>query len=104
MLVLSWAFAVRSGSSAVLADQPGDGPSTVDPSGHVDHFTGIMQRRAQGTALMRAVLVEVAFVLGQDRSQMPFTVDGAGDRGTRGVAFRRTVPRTRSPAATGQVS
>ncbi|MFL6052869.1 MAG: hypothetical protein ACJ72W_08135 [Actinoallomurus sp.] len=62
--MLSWAFAGRSGSSAVLIDQPGI--STVDRGGHVDRLARIVQRRAQGTALMRAVVIEVALVLGQD--------------------------------------
>jgi hypothetical protein len=66
---------VRSGSSAVLADQPDDGLSAVDPGGHVDHLAGIVQRRAKRTALMWAVIVEMTFILGQDHSQMPFTVD-----------------------------
>jgi hypothetical protein len=30
--LLSWAFAGRLGGSAVLADQPGDGSSMVDPA------------------------------------------------------------------------
>ena len=35
--LLSWAFAVRSDSSAVFVDQASDGLSTVDPGGHVGH-------------------------------------------------------------------
>ena len=68
-------FAKRSGSSAVLVDQPGDGLSVVDPGGHVDHLARIVQRRAERTALMRAVIVEMAFILGQDRMQVPLTID-----------------------------
>ena len=52
--LLSWAFAGRLGSSAVLADQPGDGPSMVDPGGHVDHRARVVQRWPEGMALMRA--------------------------------------------------
>jgi hypothetical protein len=50
----------------VLADQPGDGPSTADPRGHVDHLALIVQRRAERTALMRAMMIEVAFILDQN--------------------------------------
>jgi hypothetical protein len=71
----SWAFATRSGSSAVLVDQPGDGLSTVDLGSHVDHIVGIVQRRAERAALMRPVIVEVSFILGKDRPQMPFPID-----------------------------
>ena len=72
---LSWAFAGRLGSSAVLADQPGDGLSTVDPAVMLIMSLGSCRRRAERMALMWAVLVEVAFVLGQDRSQVPLTID-----------------------------
>ena len=74
-LSLSWAFATRSGSSAVLVDQPGDGLSTVDLGGHVDHLVGIVQRRAEKAALMRPMIVEVSFILDQDRPQLPLTID-----------------------------
>jgi hypothetical protein len=47
----------------------------VDPGGHVDDLAGIVQRRTERTAQMRALIVEVAFILGQDRSQVPFTID-----------------------------
>jgi hypothetical protein len=47
----------------------------VDRGGHVDHLVGIVQRRAERTALMRAMMVEMAFILGQDRTQMPLTID-----------------------------
>lgn len=47
----------------------------MDPDGHVDHLVGIVQRRAERTALMRAVIVEMVFILGQDRAQVPFTID-----------------------------
>src|SRR3954463_10916096 len=73
--MLSWEFAVRSGGSAVLIDQPGDGPSTADPGGHVDHLARIVQRRAERTALMRTMIVEMALILGQDRTQVPLTID-----------------------------
>jgi hypothetical protein len=45
-------LAGRLRSSAVLADQPGDNPSTVDPGGHVDHPAGVVQRRVKRAALM----------------------------------------------------
>ncbi|MGH3376697.1 MAG: hypothetical protein ACRDP6_18350 [Actinoallomurus sp.] len=88
MLLLSWAFAMGSGSSAVFADQPSDDLSTIDPGGHVDHLARIVRRRAERTALMRAVMIEVAFVLGQDPSQVPFwscpgLVDTSGLAATR---------------------
>jgi hypothetical protein len=75
MLLLSWAFAVRSGSSAVLADQPSNDPSTADPGGHVDHLARIVQRRAKRTALMRAVIVEMTFILDQAPTPVPLTID-----------------------------
>jgi hypothetical protein len=34
-----------------------------------------MQRRAERTALMRAMIVEMAFILGQNRTQPPLTID-----------------------------
>jgi hypothetical protein len=40
----------------------------MDPDGHVDYLARIVYRRAQGTALMWALAVEVAFILRQDRS------------------------------------
>jgi hypothetical protein len=72
---LSWAFAGRSGSSVVLADQPSDGPSMADPGGHVDHPAWVVHRRMKRAALMRAMIIEMAFILGQDCAQVPFTVD-----------------------------
>ena len=71
--LLNWAFSRWLGSSAVLADQPGDGLPTADPGGHVDHLAGVVQRRVKRAALMRAVIVEVAFILGQDCAQVPLT-------------------------------
>ena len=47
----------------------------VDPGGHVDHRARVVQRWSEGMALMRAVIVEMAFVLGQGRTQVPCTVD-----------------------------
>lgn len=47
----------------------------MDPAGHVDHLVRIVHRRAQKTALMWAVIGEVAFILCQDRTQVPRTVD-----------------------------
>jgi hypothetical protein len=47
--VAELAFAGRSDGSAVLADQPGDGPSTMDPGGHVDHLARVVQQWSEGT-------------------------------------------------------
>jgi hypothetical protein len=47
----------------------------VDPGGHVDHLVGVVQGWAEGTVLMRAMMVEMVFVLGQDFTQVPLTVD-----------------------------
>jgi hypothetical protein len=60
-----------SGTSAVLADQPSDGLSAVDPGGHVDHFAGIVHRRAGRMALMRAVLVEMTVIPGREVTTDP---------------------------------
>jgi hypothetical protein len=59
----------------ILADQPGDSRSTANPSGHIDHLARIVQRRAKRTALMRAMIVEMTFILGQDPAHVPFTVN-----------------------------
>ncbi|GAA3696175.1 hypothetical protein GCM10022224_072270 [Nonomuraea antimicrobica] len=59
----------------VLVDQSCDGPSTVDPGSHVDHLAGIVRWRAERTALMWAMMVEMAFVLGRDLAQVPLTMD-----------------------------
>ncbi len=40
-----------------------------------DHLVGVVQRRAERTALMRAMMVDVAFVLGQNLTQVPLTID-----------------------------
>ena len=40
----------------VLVDQSCDGPSAVDPGGHVDHLAGVVQGRAEGTGLMWAMI------------------------------------------------
>jgi hypothetical protein len=47
----------------------------VDPGGHVDYLARVMQRWSEVMALMRTVIVEMAFILGQDRTQVSFTVD-----------------------------
>jgi hypothetical protein len=46
-LLLSWAFSGWLGSSAVLADQPGDGPSMADPGDHVNHLAGVWVPRIE---------------------------------------------------------
>jgi hypothetical protein len=66
---LTWASAVRSGGSAALVDRPGDGLSTVNPGAHIDHFAGIVQRRAEKTASMRVMIAE-RFILAQDRTRV----------------------------------
>jgi hypothetical protein len=57
MLLLSWTFTLRSGGSAVPIDQCGDGPSTVDPGGDVDHLARIVQQRSGERPSMQAMIV-----------------------------------------------
>lgn len=66
---------MQSGGSAVLVGQSGDGLSTVDLGGHVDHLAGVVQGRAQRTTLMWAMIVEVSFILSQDHARVPLTID-----------------------------
>ncbi|MEV5892054.1 hypothetical protein [Nonomuraea fuscirosea] len=47
----------------------------VDPGGHVDHLAGVVQGRAERCALMRAIMVEMALVLGQDLAQVALAMD-----------------------------
>jgi hypothetical protein len=47
----------------------------ADPGGRVDHLAGVVHRRVKRAAMMRAVIVEVAFIRGQDRAQMLLTED-----------------------------
>ena len=49
--------------------------STANRGGHVDHLARIVQWWTERTALMRAMIVEVTFIFGQDPTQVTFTVD-----------------------------
>jgi hypothetical protein len=44
-LPLSWCFLCPLGCSPVLADQALDDAGALDPGGHIDRLTGLVQRR-----------------------------------------------------------
>ena len=50
----------------ILVDQPVDDLPTPDPAGDVDRLAGLMQRRSLSARLVRAMLVVMPCVLGQD--------------------------------------
>ena len=103
-VALSWYFLCSSGRSPVLADQAVDDLPALDPAGHVDRLAGFMQRRslfaATGAADVRcnAARTRPGSAGGAVRRR------SAGGRGTRAVAFPRTVPQRNSPEATGPAS
>jgi len=72
---LSWCSLRPSGCSPVLAEQPVDDLSALDPGGHVDRLAGLVQRRSLLARLVRPMLVVVPRVLGQDPPEVLFTVD-----------------------------
>jgi hypothetical protein len=98
-LSLSWCFLRFLSCSAVLVDQAVDDLPARDPGSHIDRLTGLVQRGSLFARLVRPVIVVVPRVLGQDPSEVPFTVD-------QQVASRRTSSRISSgtggrPAAFG---
>ena len=59
----------------VLADQALDGLSASDPGGHTDRIARFVPRRSLFPRLVRAVIVVVPRVFGQDLPEVLFAVD-----------------------------
>jgi hypothetical protein len=52
-----------------------DVASDLDSGGRIGHLAGLVQRRPLFPGLMRAMVVVVPFILGQDRPEVLFAVD-----------------------------
>src|ERR1019366_5791487 len=74
-LALSWSFRCSSGRSPILADQALDDVGALDPGGHIDRLTGLVQRGPLVPRLVRPMTVVMPGVLGQDPAKVPFTLD-----------------------------
>ena len=66
---------LRSGCSAVLADQALDDVGALDSGGHIDRLAGLVQRRSLFPRLVRPVFVIVPRVRGEDLPKVLFAVD-----------------------------
>src|ERR1022692_33700 len=63
---LNWYFLRSLGCSPILADQALYGLPALDPGGHIDRLSGLVQRWSLPSRLVGPVIIVVLRVLGQD--------------------------------------